>query len=129
MLVAGTTSDWSKGIGYALLIAGLLFILSSVYSMYNVYTGVRAAPSIINMNSVKFAIPAPPGTPPVETELISGAESSNGAIRLTPVPTTYCGLRRPQNHLGYRRQSLDQRLRPAEPGDRTTCRAIGMSFG
>ena len=65
-----------KGIGYALLIAGLLFIIYSVYSMYGVYTGAQAAPSVMNMNSVTFSLPTPPGTPPTETELISGAESS-----------------------------------------------------
>jgi|GEM_PF-1020727 len=65
-----------KGTGYALLIAGLLFILYSVYSMYSVYTGAQAAPSVIHMNSVKFSLPAPPGTPATETELISGTESS-----------------------------------------------------
>jgi hypothetical protein len=65
-----------KGIGYALLIAGLLFILYSVYSMYGVYTGAQAAPSVIKMNSVKFSLPTPPGTPATETELISGIESS-----------------------------------------------------
>ena len=65
-----------KGIGYALLIAGLLFILYSVYSMYNVYSGAEAAPSVIQMNSVKFSLPTGPATPPVETELLSGKESS-----------------------------------------------------
>ena len=65
-----------KGIGYVLLIVGLLFILYSVYSMYSIYTGAQAAPSVITMNSVKFSLPTPPGTPPVETELISGTESS-----------------------------------------------------
>lgn len=34
-----------KGKGYAILIAGLLFILYSVYSMYDVYTGVQPPPS------------------------------------------------------------------------------------
>lgn len=65
-----------KGIGYGLLLLGILFILYSVYSMYNVYTGSDAAPSVIQMNSVKLSIPTAPGTPPVETELISGTESS-----------------------------------------------------
>jgi len=65
-----------KGIGYALLIAGLLFILYSVFSMYGVYTGAQAAPSVIKMNSVEFSLPTPPGAPPTETELISGTESS-----------------------------------------------------
>ena len=65
-----------KCIGYALLIAGLLFILYSVYSMYNVYSGAEAAPSVIQMNSVKLSVPTGPETPPVETELLSGKESS-----------------------------------------------------
>lgn len=65
-----------KGIGYALLIVGLLFILYSVYSMYSVYTGAQDAPSLAHMNSVKFSLPTAPGTPPTETELISGTESS-----------------------------------------------------
>lgn len=65
-----------KGIGYALLITGLLFILYSVYSMYSIYTGAQAVSSVIHMNSVTFSLPTPPGTPSTETELISGAESS-----------------------------------------------------
>ena len=51
------------------------------------------------------------------------------AIRLTPVPTISCGPRHPHSRHGYRGQSPDQRLRPVEPGDRTACHAIGMSFG
>ena len=65
-----------KGIGFGLLLLGLLFILYSVYSMYNVYSGAEAAPSVIQMNSVKLSVPTGPGTPPVETELLSGRESS-----------------------------------------------------
>jgi hypothetical protein len=65
-----------KGIGFGLLLLGLLFILYSVYSMYSVYTGAQAAPSVIQMNSVKLSLPTAPGTPPMETELISGKESS-----------------------------------------------------
>ena len=65
-----------KGIGFGLLLLGLLFILYSVYSMYNVYSGTEAAPSVIQMNSVKLSLPTGPGTPPVETELLSGKESS-----------------------------------------------------
>lgn len=65
-----------KGTGYTLLIVGILFILYSVYSMHGVYTGAKAAPPVIHMNSAKLSLPTTPGTPPVETELISGAESS-----------------------------------------------------
>ena len=65
-----------KGIGYGLLAFGLLFILFSVYSMYSVYTGAEAAPSVIQMNGVKLSLPTGPGIPPMETELISGKESS-----------------------------------------------------
>ena len=65
-----------KGIGYGLLAFGLLFILFSVYSMYSVYTGAEAAPSVIQMNSVKLSLPTGPGSPPMETELMSGKDSS-----------------------------------------------------
>ena len=65
-----------KGIGYGLLAFGLLFILFSVYSMYSVYTGAEAAPSVIQMNSVKLSLPTGPETPPMETELMSGKDSS-----------------------------------------------------
>jgi hypothetical protein len=51
-----------KGIGFGLLLLGLLFILCSVYSMYNVYSGAEAAPSVIQMNSVKLSFPTGPGT-------------------------------------------------------------------
>jgi len=44
--------------------------------MYNVYSGAEAAPSVIQMNSVKLSVPTGPETPPVETELLSGKESS-----------------------------------------------------
>jgi len=50
-----------KGIGFGLLLLGLLFILYSVYSMYNVYSGTEAAPSVIQMNSVKLSLPTGPG--------------------------------------------------------------------
>jgi len=66
----------NKNVGYALLIAGLVFILYAVYSMYYVYTGATPAPSVAQMNSVKISLPAAPGTPPIETELLSGKESS-----------------------------------------------------
>ena len=66
-----------KGIGYGLLTLGILFIFYSVYSMYNVYTGAEAAPSVIQMNSVKLSMPTGSGTPPMDTELISGKESSD----------------------------------------------------
>ena len=65
-----------KGIGHGLLILGILFIFYSVYSMYNVFTGAEVAPSVIQMNSVKISLPTGPGTPPMDTELISGKESS-----------------------------------------------------
>ena len=65
-----------KGIGHSLLILGILFIFYSVYSMYNVFTGAEVAPSVIQMNSVKISLPTGPGTPPMDTELISGKESS-----------------------------------------------------
>ena len=65
-----------KGIGYGLLTFGLIFILFSVYSMYSVYTGAEAAPSVIQMNSVKLSLPTGPGSPPMETELMSGKDSS-----------------------------------------------------
>jgi|GEM_PF-2100710 len=53
-----------KGIGYSLLIVGLLFIIYSVYPMYSVYTGAQPPPSVIHMNSVKFSLPTGPGVPP-----------------------------------------------------------------
>lgn len=65
-----------KSIGFGLLLLGVLFILYSVYSMYSVYSGAESAPSVVQMNSVKLSLPTAPGTPPMETELISGKESS-----------------------------------------------------
>ena len=65
-----------KAAGYALLIAGLVLIIWSVYSVYNVYTGASPPPSVVEMNSVAISLPTGAGTPPVQTELISGRESS-----------------------------------------------------
>ncbi len=47
-------------------------IIYSVFSMYSVYTGATPAPPVITMNSVSLLT----GTQPVQTELISGTESS-----------------------------------------------------
>jgi hypothetical protein len=63
-----------KALGYGLLIAGLIMIIYSVFSMYGVYTGATPAPPVITMNSV--SLPSGPGTQPVQTELISGTDSS-----------------------------------------------------
>jgi hypothetical protein len=63
-----------KAVGYGLLIAGLIMIIYSVFSMYSVYTGATSPPPVITMNSV--TLPAGPGIPPVQTELISGVGSS-----------------------------------------------------
>jgi len=65
-----------KALGYGLLIACLIMIIYSVFSMYSVYTGTTPAPPVIRMNSVTISIPTNPGMPPVQTELISGIESS-----------------------------------------------------
>jgi hypothetical protein len=61
-----------KALGYSLLVAGLIMIIYSVFSMYSVYTGAAPAPPVIKMNSVTTS---PTGTG-VQTELISGIESS-----------------------------------------------------
>lgn len=65
-----------KAVGYGLLIAGLIMIIYSVFSMYNIYTGASPPPSVIQMNSVTISLPTGPGVPPVQTELISGIDSS-----------------------------------------------------
>ncbi len=65
-----------KAVGYALLIAGLGLIIWAVYSMYNVYTGATPPPSVIQMNSVTISLPTGGNMPPIQTELISGRESS-----------------------------------------------------
>jgi len=65
-----------KTIGYGLLAAGLVLIIYSVYSLYSVYSGGTPAPSVIQMNSVTISLPTSAGNPPVQTELLSGRESS-----------------------------------------------------
>ncbi len=65
-----------KATGYALLLAGLILIIYSVYSMYSVYTGAQAPPSVIEMNSVTLSLPTSQGAAPVQTELLSGRDSS-----------------------------------------------------
>lgn len=65
-----------KAVGYALLIAGLVLIIWSVYSMYSVYTGAQAPPSVIQMSSITISLPTGQGTPSVQTELLSGRDSS-----------------------------------------------------
>ncbi|MDD5473865.1 MAG: hypothetical protein PHU34_06915 [Candidatus Methanoperedens sp.] len=65
-----------KAVGYGLLIAGLIMIIYSVYSMYNVYTGATPPPSVIQMNSVTISLPTVGNIPPIQTELISGKDSS-----------------------------------------------------
>lgn len=65
-----------KAVGYGLLTAGLIMIIYSVFSMYNVYTGATPPPSVIQMNSVTISLPTGAGIPPVQTEIISGTDSS-----------------------------------------------------
>jgi len=65
-----------KALGYGLLIACLIMIIYSVFSMYSVYTGDTPPPPVIQMNSVTISLPTGPGIPPVQTELISGNDSS-----------------------------------------------------
>lgn len=65
-----------KAFGYGLLIAGLIMIIYSVYSMYSVYTGATQPPSVIQMNSVTISLPTGGNMPPIQTELISGTDSS-----------------------------------------------------
>jgi hypothetical protein len=65
-----------KAVGYALLIAGLIFIILSVYSMYSVYTGAAPPPAVVQMNSIILQAPADAGTSPAQTELLSGRDSS-----------------------------------------------------
>ncbi len=65
-----------KAVGYALLVAGLVLIIYSVYSLYSVYSGATPAPSVIQMNSVTISLPTSAGMPPVQTELLSGREST-----------------------------------------------------
>ncbi len=65
-----------KATGYALLIAGLVLIIWAVYSMYSVYTGATQPPSVIQMNSVAISLPTGGNIPPIQTELISGKDSS-----------------------------------------------------
>lgn len=65
-----------KAAGYALLIAGLILILLAVYSMYNVYTGATLPPSVIEMKGVSISLPTAQGAPPLQTELLSGRDSS-----------------------------------------------------
>jgi hypothetical protein len=65
-----------KAVGYGLLIAGLIMIIYSVFSMYSVYTGATPPPPVIQMNSVTISLPTGAGIPPVQTELISGTDSS-----------------------------------------------------
>ncbi len=65
-----------KAVGYALLIAGLILIIWSIYSMYNVYTGATPPPSVIEMKSVTISLPTGENAPPIQTELISGRDSS-----------------------------------------------------
>ncbi|MCG2727507.1 MAG: hypothetical protein L6244_02505 [Candidatus Methanoperedenaceae archaeon] len=65
-----------KAVGYALLIAGLILIIWAVYSMYNVYTGATPPPSVIEMKSVTISLPTGENAPPIQTELISGSDSS-----------------------------------------------------
>ncbi|MGB8217424.1 MAG: hypothetical protein WCE94_08990 [Candidatus Methanoperedens sp.] len=70
-------SEFSKKIspqtlGYILLIVGLIMIIGSVYSMYNVYTGATPAPSVIHVNST-IAVPAGTGTLTI-TDFIPGPD-------------------------------------------------------
>lgn len=65
-----------KAAGYVLLVAGLVFIIWAVYSLYNVYTGATSPPAVVEMKSVTISLPTGGGAPPIQTELLSGKESS-----------------------------------------------------
>ncbi|WAM22689.1 MAG: hypothetical protein OI715_00920 (plasmid) [Candidatus Methanoperedens sp.] len=59
-------------LGYILLIVGLIMIIGAVYSMYNVYTGAKPAPSVIHVNST-IAVPAGTGALTI-TDFIPGPD-------------------------------------------------------
>ncbi len=50
-----------KVVGYILLAVGVLMIFFSVYSMFVVFTGASAPPSLFNFSDVSLSVPQPEG--------------------------------------------------------------------
>ena len=65
-----STSNSTKVLGFVLLGAGLLMILSAVWGVYGVFTGSYRAPVVVPMHSVTMTLVAQPGMPPATLELL-----------------------------------------------------------
>jgi len=64
-----------KIIGYALLGAGLLFMLLAVYNVYTVFTGAKEPPAVFTIDSVILNVNNPSGGSN-SVELVSGKVAS-----------------------------------------------------
>lgn len=65
-----------KTVGYVLLAVGAISIILAAYSVFNVFTEATVPPAIFEMKSIIIPIPGGEGMPPVETEVLPGAEIS-----------------------------------------------------
>ena len=65
-----------KTVGYVLLAVGAISIILAACSVFNVFTEATVPPAIFEMKSITISIPAGEFTPPVEAELLPGAEIS-----------------------------------------------------
>jgi len=62
-----------KVVGYILLAVGVAMIFSSVFLMFNVFTGASAPPKLFNFSDISFSIPQPGGASET-VEIISGQD-------------------------------------------------------
>jgi hypothetical protein len=65
-----------KTVGYVLLAVGAISIILAACSVFNVFTEATVPPAIFEMKSITIPIPGGEGMPPVETEVLPGAETS-----------------------------------------------------
>lgn len=70
--------ETEKIIGNVLLGVGLILIIISFYSMYDVFMGTAKPPLVLKMESIAISPPSVSGaeTPPTKIEVVSGSELS-----------------------------------------------------
>jgi hypothetical protein len=64
-----------KVVGYILLAVGVVMIFSSVFLMFNVFTGASAPPRLFDFPDISLPIPQPGGAPQT-VRMISGQDMS-----------------------------------------------------
>jgi len=112
----GTFMNTEKIIGYLLLIAGIGIILASTFSLYQVFTGQRSAPSVVSFKAPTISLPTQPSLEfklPEGIDLPEGMELPEG-LSLPDLPTPGVAREVPRNERAPSAESQELKLLPDE---------------